>query len=865
MVYLEVIYLKTNKELINNYIIEKYYSDKKSEGITTQEVSEKFNMQRSNVSAILNKLVLEGSLSKTSTRPVRYMPKNDSIVTKKDALQSLQGANGSLKNQIELAKAALLYPSQNVNVLISSKPGSGASIFCKKMYEYAIEKNVITADAPFIKVRVRSFENNLATLSKVLFGDEHEMSSFEKGINGFLVIDHFDMLDAEQQAKVFDIIENMTLEEKDKSIILLTCSEKYRDSFSRNFPFIIELPAWENISLEERYGFVSEFFKKESMNSKKNITVTSETIKALMLSNYTRGLKELKFLIKSACAKGYLRSIEFNENNISIDSSDFDKDIKQSLFKEKQYNALLSKLFNSPYITIGVTNDYPQKDSTWYEKIQKQYLELTNRGMDKANASTIISDYMKSIYEKVDYSEKNRKIDMEQLSKLVDGELILIVENWLNHCSQELKRVFETSIFTGLCLHINSLVDPKHIPHPIDNNRVVSLIQNHPKEYHLVGELVYLLERKYQLKLSTEDEVLIMLFIISEEDKLVNGRPVLLYAMHGENVATALAKVTNTFTNTDNIYSYDMHLEYPTEKVYSDLEELLTNIDEGKGVIVIYDMGSLKTIIETISNKIGITTRLINMPITMIGIDVARRSSMEEDLDKVYHQVMLEMNRESMQYKTNIIVTLCHTGEGGAAQLKYYIEEHSKLGMNVFPMEQSNREELIKSVSLLRKRYNIHAFVGTFNPQLFGIPFIPIDKIFTVESDKLDKILMFEPSDLSDTNYSAIYENFEESFEYADIPKIKSVLPDIINTLATIYNLSKSQELGLFTHMAALIERTLSGETNHHENKMKERILKYYKEDYKEITKRIKPVEKTFNIIIDDDEIANIIMIIRKL
>lgn len=41
MVYLEVIYLKTNKELINNYIIEKYYSDKKSEGITTQEVSEK--------------------------------------------------------------------------------------------------------------------------------------------------------------------------------------------------------------------------------------------------------------------------------------------------------------------------------------------------------------------------------------------------------------------------------------------------------------------------------------------------------------------------------------------------------------------------------------------------------------------------------------------------------------------------------------------------------------------------------------------------------------------------------------------------------------------------------------------------------
>ena len=95
-------------------------------------------------------------------------------------------------------------------------------------------------------------------------------------------------------------------------------------------------------------------------------------------------------------------------------------------------------------------------------------------------------------------------------------------------------------------------------------------------------------------------------------------------------------------------------------------------IDKGQGVIVIYDMGSIKTMLETIEEETNIKIRLINMPITLIGIDIARRCSMESDIDYIYHLTHLEMNKmRNYEEKLNqVIVTLCHTGEGGAIQLK---------------------------------------------------------------------------------------------------------------------------------------------------------------------------------------------------
>ena len=68
-------------------------------------------MQRSNLSTLLNDLVMEGKLEKLQGRPVPYRIANrpGSGSSEESCFKELLGYNGSLKNVTRLAKAAILY------------------------------------------------------------------------------------------------------------------------------------------------------------------------------------------------------------------------------------------------------------------------------------------------------------------------------------------------------------------------------------------------------------------------------------------------------------------------------------------------------------------------------------------------------------------------------------------------------------------------------------------------------------------------------------------------------------------------------------------------------------------------------------
>ena len=171
-------------------------------------------------------------------------------------------------------------------------------------------------------------------------------------------------------------------------------------------------------------------------------------------------------------------------------------------------------------------------------------------------------------------------------------------------------------------------------------------------------------------------------------------------------------------------------------------------------------------------------------------------------------------------------------------------------------------------MSLSTKTYGnlhqIHAFVGTYDPKLLGIPFIPISRIFEVRNEDLDKVLMFEPINAKSADYEAIYNRLESEFQYTSVAKLKSVIPDTVDNICIAYNLSEDEKLGLFMHLACMVERNLSG-TKLPVNKRELDKIDLYPYDYKIISKFLKNIEKTFKIIIDDNEIMNIITICLKL
>ena len=140
--------MMTRKDTIFEYV--KQNASIESEGYTTTEISEALGIIRNNVSKELNVLVREGKLQKIDGRPVRYLLAEREMQSRnkvgeysqrksqisgftnarltessnddyekdipQDVFENFIGKNDSLKNQVEQAKAAILYPPQGLNV-----------------------------------------------------------------------------------------------------------------------------------------------------------------------------------------------------------------------------------------------------------------------------------------------------------------------------------------------------------------------------------------------------------------------------------------------------------------------------------------------------------------------------------------------------------------------------------------------------------------------------------------------------------------------------------------------------------------------------------------------------------------------------
>lgn len=876
--------MKTAKESVYELIQQEIYTNEEHKnGLETKVIAEMLGMQRSNVSAILNELIKEEKLIKTTTRPVLYqLPKQTQPQSEDNSFINLVGHNGSLRNAIQLAKAAILYPRSSLNVLLASQAGCGTSYFATLMLQFAKERGVLQNDAPYIKINCKHYAKNVSAISDDLFGANGELtdSAFAKAQNGMLFIDNFDLLDAKQQSRILTFLESERIYSENNSDVLecpnvflvLACSPQNKMQVNQKIPVTITLPELKDRPLQERFDLITYFFSVEGSNSSRSIEVTREAMQALLLSEFSHNVKQLEMEIKSACAKAYIRVVDDLKQDVSVCMSDFESSIKKSLLKLKDNIVELDAVLGScETIYYDKNAGYQERDSSnsrnMYSDIQRQYEELSNRGINHSSIKSVINAHIENLFNRFfihnAYDDPN---NLEQLSKIVDQKIIHIVRKWLDVCKKDLGRNFKSNVFYGLCLHINSLMTLNIAHQRVENTQIVNIIQDYPKEYAASVQLSEILKEIIHLELPLDEIVIITMFLIESDEDEEESHPVLLYIMHGNGTASSLCEVTNNLTHCHNVYGYDLCLETDTKTALEEIKQLIMKIDAGSGVIVIYDMGSIKTMLETIAEEVDVKIRYMNIPVTLVGIDVARKCSMETDIDYVYHVANLEVNNmyRNEEKRTDIIVTLCHTGEGGATQLKRYIDQYSKLGMKTFALSISARADLLQEVLSLQKTYRIHAFVGTYDPRLLGIPFISISKIFENNKEDLDRILMFEPIQSKYFDYNEVYKYLEEQLKYVSIPKLKTVLPDIIDEFSLLYQLSEDQRVGIFMHLACLVERLLEGNAVI-KNEDKNKMISVFEEDYKAITKILNTLEKTFKVIIDDNEIATIIMIIKKI
>ncbi|BDR57595.1 PRD domain-containing protein [Xylocopilactobacillus apicola] len=790
-------------------------------GIETTEIALALNMQRTNVSALLNKLVQEGLLNKTKTRPVKYFlaPQKNN-----DPFLALIGNHGSLKKAIQDTKAAILYPKGSLNINISANRGCGSSTFVQCIINFAKKHQIIAEGAPVITINCHNYLNDPETLNELLFG--HNYRIFSQNQNGILFFNHLEYLNNQQKTRFSNFLDTHLKDDYIRNIfIIVSSTPEVSENLQQFFPVNLTLPDLKQRPLNEKHALIMDFFNQEARKAGCELIVEIDVIKALLLCDFSGNIQELKRQITLACANAHLRIVDTNDPVLHIYSSDLNGQTRLGILNSKQNYELLQNLFDDQ------------------ERITFEGTELTSDPIER--------------------TDKNKR----ELSKLINPLIINMIENWLDSTSKNLGRLFSPDIFYNLCLHVNSLVELHFNNQRISKTKSLEIINNYPLEYQEVLKLKKMIETQFSLVISKSEVAILLLFLIKPDNQeKIQNHPVLLYAMHGKGTAKALAQTTNALNPGQQAYYFDLDLDQDNKIAYQKLKKHLLSIDQGAGIIIIYDMGSFKVMLDRIAEETQLKIRLFKVPITLLGIEIAHKAQNESDIDYVYHDISVNLKHLFLDNsgKENLIITLCHTGEGGAVQLKNYIEEYSHLNYLVKAMNISHREHLIDEVTQLRQVYNIRAFIGTYNPHLFDIPFISIQKIFSVPHKNLDKVLTFQPLTTNSLIYERIYQYFSEEFKFASIAKIKDVLPEIIDELTIQYHLNRDQKLGLFTHLGSLIERILSGKTQS-SNENNQKIIRQFPEDYSYISKLMKSIERKFNIIISDDEIAIIIKTVKKI
>lgn len=864
-------------------------------GMTTVEISEALKIQRSNVSKDLNELVRQGRLVKLTGRPVKYImqqvlhhqPLTKSVnsykeyqlkastnaisdllpqqeMMKADIFKQMIGSMGSMKTSVEQAKAAIMYPPKGLNCLITGATGSGKTYFAHAMFQFAALKQIITEDKELIVFNCADYAHNPELLMSHLFGyAEGAFTGATKAKEGiiheadgsFLFLDEIHRLPPEGQEMIFYFMDHGTysrLGETTKtrrSNVRIICAttenqaSSLLQTFVRRIPIIIQLPNFSDRPATEKIDLLKVMVSMEATRIQRKISLSEDVVKALIGSVSYGNVGQLKSNVQLVTARGFLKYIEQDEILITID--ELTETIKEGLLQLVNDRSELSELakYLSPKMTVlpneslvSIRSDTYELPYNLYEIIGDKAALLKSDGIEQEAINhfitTDINIHLQSFYKNhgFTFNTENR------LAEIVDQRIIEVTKELYQFAKTTLAYPFQSNFIYAMSLHISSFLKRIQMGETrtqILNENIRNMVLDYPNEFETAKKMKKIIERTYHQFIPDSEIYYLAVLMISLKETNVTGRIGVVVAAHGESTASSMVKVVAHLLNVDNVRAVDMPLDMrPKEAMYRIIDEV-KKANEGSGVILLVDMGSLATFSDEIHRQTGIDVRTIDMVTTSLVLETARKTTlMDTQLDLLYESLKQFRGYASTQVtnetspviddRLSVIVAICASGEGTAVQMKELIETALPapldLELKVVPISVVEvRQKLVE----IQNEYRVIAVTGVCDPKI-GVPFISLeafisgDIVMTIER-LLDtnNDLIHVPELSIDTAQQICLDYMEQSFTFINPTKMIEPLWMYALTLQKEHfsSLNETTMIHLVMHVAGVIERILRQDT----------------------------------------------------
>lgn len=860
------------------------------QGVTTQEIAEVLGIQRTNSSKDLNQLVREGKLIKTDGRPVRYIyqtlvthvkpvtkhvvsyketpvseEKNTLQIDTKDIFAKIIGANGSMKNSVEQAKAAILYPPRGLNCLITGPTGSGKTYFAHAMYHFAKAHHVIDEETELIVFNCADYANNPELLMSHLFGyakgaftgaDEEKMGIIDQADGGMLFLDEIHRLPPEGQEMIFYFMDHGTysrLGETTKSheanvrIVGATTEDpgsSLLETFVRRIPINIKLPAFEKRPANEKVDLVKIMIAHEANRTQRKISLTEDVAKALIGSVTYGNIGQLKSNIQLVCARGFLNHMQSPEISITID--DLTEGIRSGLIQlasNRSAMAELSKILE-PKITVApndtimkIQSDSYELPYNLYDIIGDKAALLKSDGLDQEAInhfiSTDINIHLKSFYKDHGFSFNADS----KLAEFVDPKIIEVTNQIYVMVKRSLPYEFQQNFIYAMSLHISSFLKKINLGeerHTNDNIREMAF--DFPDEYAVAKEVRSYIETYFQVEIPESEDYYLTVLLVSLRANQASGRIGVVVAAHGNSTASSMVQVVQQLLDAENVRAVDMPLDMDPKTALDRIERNVQEVDEGSGVILLVDMGSLASFNSQIQRDTGIPVRTVDMVTTSLVLETVRKVSvLGTDLDMLHESLKnfrgyAEISSvESVQeakpiHKKKAVLAICASGEGTAQRIKELIERAvNKRQETELEVLALSIVEVKEELPVIQKEYQIIATTTGITDLNIQAPFIPLERFIDQNIEViLDQLLM--ESELEETEFISLDEEsakntcvefISDNFIFINGSKLIDPMWQFSTQISQTTGIGDEEygfKINLVMHTAGMIERIIRNE-----------------------------------------------------
>lgn len=861
-------------------------------GVTALQIAEAVNIQRNNVSADLNQLFREQKLVKINGRPVGYLSLSvaeqllgtavttffyDSLEVflaaqptttdefEKTPFSDLIGATTSLRNQVEQAKAAILYPPNGLDTLIVGPTGVGKTLFANMMFNYAYHIGKYAADSPFVVFNCADYYTNPQLLMSHLFGhvkgaftgaDTDKQGLVEKAHQGILFLDEVHRLPPEGQEMIFYLMDNGNYaklgetERQHHADVLIICAttenpeSSLLKTFVRRIPIIINIPTFEERAAKDKIDLLRFLLTTEAHRIKKPIEIDTEATKALIGNTTYGNVGQLKSNIQLVCANAFLHSLK--DDTLKINFKDLPAEVKNGFFHLSGNRAEMQELsdhLKSDVIVYPddnrkslIKDDAYEPDFNLYSIIEDKVGFMVDQGIKDEEINRFIGIdidiHLNSFYSKFQNNTQSR----EKMLKVINEDILNFTENIKSMIEQHLHRKLNERFILAFGLHLTAFLKRNKEHKIVRYANIENVVQEMATEYELSLQINQMIKTHFSVSVPMMETMYLTLLINSLLKDNKSQRVAILVAMHGSSSASSMVNVVKKLLGENNIESIDMPLDLSPKKVLDDMRRVVREIDNGKGVLLMVDMGSLTGFGDILTEETGIPVKTIDMVSTPTVLEAVRKATiMEMDLETIYRSLKDFRGYENYLEKPTTtvaipdspadkplaILSVCTTGEGTALKLQTFVgtllKNMGRSAISIIAMPLHEVAERQKELD----QYHILLSIGIANPNI-GVPFIPLEQLFDSEGEALlnHYIPTATPLVLEHINKPSMVlqmseESLNEFLTYLNPTKVLPLLLDFVNDIEQFENiqLTNGQKINLVVHVGCALERAVVKET----------------------------------------------------